>query len=358
MRRGLYQKRFGGNNLISASAINVGSTKGRGSSTRRFIYCKQQTNDFTSCLESIINVARPPPIPLDEFVYSFVYSDPPTIEIITQYLPIINVDNSFTNLNIIINIDENTSTATITVQYLFNDVNSSGNDGLSFNAVASYYNNTTSDLTIIDFGDIPLSRNTSSNTGQFQELVNISWNTTSSPTILSNTKLDNTFNGLTSFNSSVSNWNTENVISMTSTFSGCSNFNNGGDPFTWNTSNVTIMQYMFYACKNFNQSISTFNTSNVINMYGMFTSCQNFNQDISYDASNNYWNTSVVTTMGYMFYNATNFNNGYDVGDNTHPMNWIVSQIIGDVNNYTLFGENSNLTTDPNTSNNNMFTSW
>lgn len=360
MRRGLYQKRFGGNNFISTAAINIGSTKGRGSSTRRFIYCKQQTNDFTSCLESIINVRNTPQIlQLNEFVYSFEFVLQPTIETITPYLPIINDDNSFTNINVSISIIQNTSTAIITLQYLFDEVNPLGDDGLSFNAVSAYYNNTTSNLTIIDFGGIPLSRNTSGNTGQFEGLLNIVWTTiTSPPTILLNTKLDKAFYQLASFDSNVNNWNTENVISMISTFSGCTNFNNGGSPLTWNTSFVSNMQYMFYACENFNQPLNTFNTNNVTNMYGMFSGCQNFNQNISFDISNNYWSTALVNTMGYMFFNAYNFNNGQGSGENSQPMNWVVIQIEGDVNNYVLFGENSNLTTSSTTSNNAMFTNW
>ena len=33
------QKRFGGNNKIAGVSVNLGATKGRGSSTRMFNYC-------------------------------------------------------------------------------------------------------------------------------------------------------------------------------------------------------------------------------------------------------------------------------------------------------------------------------
>lgn len=357
MRRGLFQKRFGGNNIISAGAINIGSTKGLGSSTRRFIYCKERTNDFTGCLEQIINIqkAQIQPIQKSQFIYSviFLIGSPPTKEDILQNLPIINDDNSFTEIEVYLSIIS--TVATITIEYLFNDVNPTGNDGLSFSVVLPYYNSY-SDLTIIDFGGIPLSRNTFGGTGQFENLLNIMWNTSSSPTILSNTHFSSTFGSLSNFNSSVSNWNTVNVISMDSTFSGCTNFNNGGVPFTWNTENVTNMEYMFYSCEVFNQPVGTFNTTNVTTMYGMFTACSLFNQDISYDAILNYWNTSSVVDMSYMFYTATNFNNGYAAGDTSHPMNWIVTQTSFP----DFFGELSNLTTYPvpGTSNNNMFGAW
>ena len=37
------QKRFGGNNKIAGVSVNLGATKGRGSSTRMFNYCKQRS---------------------------------------------------------------------------------------------------------------------------------------------------------------------------------------------------------------------------------------------------------------------------------------------------------------------------
>jgi len=38
---GLNQKHFGGNNKIATVSINLGNTKGRGSSTRMFNYCNK-----------------------------------------------------------------------------------------------------------------------------------------------------------------------------------------------------------------------------------------------------------------------------------------------------------------------------
>ena len=52
---GLFQKKFGGNNRIAGVSINLGSTKGRGSSTRMFNYCtKRESNNY--CLNEFINV--------------------------------------------------------------------------------------------------------------------------------------------------------------------------------------------------------------------------------------------------------------------------------------------------------------
>ena len=71
---------------------------------------------------------------------------------------------------------------------------------------------------------------------------------------------------------------------------------------SWNTSQVTRMDGMFYNAAAFNQDISAWNTAVVTTMQAMFYKATAFNQDISA------WNTAEVTTMERMFYNATAFN--------------------------------------------------
>ena len=71
---------------------------------------------------------------------------------------------------------------------------------------------------------------------------------------------------------------------------------------SWNTSQVTRMDGMFYNAAAFNQDISAWNTAAVTTMNSMFYKATAFNQDISA------WNTAEVTTMERMFYNATAFN--------------------------------------------------
>jgi hypothetical protein len=52
---GLFQKKFGGNNRIAGVSINLGSTKGRGSSTRMFNYCtKRESNAY--CKNQFIKI--------------------------------------------------------------------------------------------------------------------------------------------------------------------------------------------------------------------------------------------------------------------------------------------------------------
>lgn len=52
---GLFVRGKGGNHRIAAATINLGSTKGRGSSTRMFNYCNKRENYFY-CLSNFINV--------------------------------------------------------------------------------------------------------------------------------------------------------------------------------------------------------------------------------------------------------------------------------------------------------------
>jgi hypothetical protein len=52
---GLFVRGKGGNDKIAAATINLGSTKGRGSSTRIFNYCtKKESNIY--CLSQFIKI--------------------------------------------------------------------------------------------------------------------------------------------------------------------------------------------------------------------------------------------------------------------------------------------------------------
>ncbi len=72
------------------------------------------------------------------------------------------------------------------------------------------------------------------------------------------------------------------------------------DISNWNTSNVTNMKSMFYEAKDFNQDINSWNVSNVTNMESMFFNASSFNQPLNF-------NTSNVTTMEDMFSYASSF---------------------------------------------------
>jgi hypothetical protein len=52
---GLFVRGKGGNDKIAAATINLGSTKGRGSSTRIFNYCNKRESKFY-CLNQFIKI--------------------------------------------------------------------------------------------------------------------------------------------------------------------------------------------------------------------------------------------------------------------------------------------------------------
>ncbi len=70
----------------------------------------------------------------------------------------------------------------------------------------------------------------------------------------------------------------------------------------WDTSGVTSMEYMFDEASAFNQDIGAWDTSGVTSMEYMFGEASAFNQDIGA------WDTSGVTTMNGVFYEASAFN--------------------------------------------------
>jgi hypothetical protein len=67
---GLFVRGKGGNDKIAAATINLGSTKGRGSSTRMFNYCRQTTPQPWNCINQFITItpslAPPTPSPTSD----------------------------------------------------------------------------------------------------------------------------------------------------------------------------------------------------------------------------------------------------------------------------------------------------
>jgi hypothetical protein len=54
---GLYQKRFGGNDKLAGVSINLGATRGKGSSTRMFNFCNQKPkNSYQQCINQFITI--------------------------------------------------------------------------------------------------------------------------------------------------------------------------------------------------------------------------------------------------------------------------------------------------------------
>jgi len=75
----------------------------------------------------------------------------------------------------------------------------------------------------------------------------------------------------------------------------------------WDTSKVTDMSSLFYNAECFNQDISEWDTSQVTDMMEMFYGARSFNRDISE------WVTSKVTDMYRMFDSAEAFNNNQKI---------------------------------------------
>ena len=104
------------------------------------------------------------------------------------------------------------------------------------------------------------------------------------------------FGGASSFNQSLSSWDTSSVTDMSYMFSGASSFNQSLTG--WDTSSVTDMNDMFRDASSFNQDISDWDTSKVTDMDDMFEGATWFNQSLSS------WNVSLVTSMEDMLSNS------------------------------------------------------
>jgi len=105
---------------------------------------------------------------------------------------------------------------------------------------------------------------------------------------------------LTSIPTSSPNFGSIPDVSATHAFDSVANLED--DVSGWDTTNITDMSYMFFNAYFFNGSLSNWNTSNVTDMSNMFNANYVFNGDISN------WDTGNVTTMTHMFDGASLFN--------------------------------------------------
>lgn len=126
------------------------------------------------------------------------------------------------------------------------------------------------------------------------------------------TSMQNAFRGCTNLQIAASDVpNLSGVTDMSSMFESCRNLNSPSNMGTWNTTTVTNMTFMFYDATVFNQDIGAWNTSAVTNMNTMFSEALAFNQDIGS------WNTAAVTDMSDMFGYTAAFNqdiSGWNTG--------------------------------------------
>ncbi len=147
----------------------------------------------------------------------------------------------------------------------------------------------------------------------FTRCSNMVGNFTDIPNLSSVTSMAFMFDGTSSFNQNVNNWDTSNVTDMSYLFAYASLFN---QPLSyWDTSSVITMSNMFRSTFVFDQNIDSWDTSSVTNMYYMFYDAYVFDQNIDS------WDTSSVTTMQSMFYSAYEFNQDLNSWDTSSVTN-------------------------------------
>lgn len=95
----------------------------------------------------------------------------------------------------------------------------------------------------------------------FRDCENLKLNTSQAPNLSNVTDLSGMFDGATSFNQDISNWDVSSVTNMTSMFRSANSFDQNISD--WDVSNVTTMEYMFYGATSFNQNLSGWATDNV-----------------------------------------------------------------------------------------------
>ena len=190
-------------------------------------------------------------------IYSFTYTGTDDTVNYENYIPIIINDNSFaiTSTKITTTLAK---LVTVQIEFTFSDDGVTSN-GLSFINVTDFYNLSTTGLTILQYGNIPLSREGF----QFANVTTINITALDAPNVLTNTNFYG-FIATSGFNSNINNWNIPNIIT---------NFN-----------------HMFWYGFSFNQDISGWDTSNVTNMDNMFENAAAFNKNLSG------WNVGNVTT--------------------------------------------------------------
>jgi trimeric autotransporter adhesin len=128
------------------------------------------------------------------------------------------------------------------------------------------------------------------------------------------------FLNCTKFNGAVGNWDMSKVTDLNGMFDNARSFNQPLN--SWDVSKVTIMQGTFQNALAFNQDIGSWNMSNVTSISGyfghIFFNATSFNNGGSPSINN--WDTSKMTSMGSVFYNARAFNQpigGWNVASST-----------------------------------------
>ncbi len=100
----------------------------------------------------------------------------------------------------------------------------------------------------------------------------------------------------------IDNLNLTGTTNLFQAFHLCEKLGASGSMNGWDTSSVTDMSAMFYDASSFNQPIEGWDMSSVTTMSHMFAEASSFNQPLEN------WDVSNVVIMDSMFYNASSFN--------------------------------------------------
>ncbi len=137
----------------------------------------------------------------------------------------------------------------------------------------------------------------------FKGATNLTGSATDILDLTGTTSLASAFQGATSFNAPIGNWNVGSITNMSSMFAGATSFNQNLDG--WRPANVTTMANMFNGASAFNKSLSIWgNLGNVTTMANMFDNADAFNSEIAWT------NLGELTTTTSMFANTAAFNKG------------------------------------------------
>ena len=142
---------------------------------------------------------------------------------------------------------------------------------------------------------------------QFRNCINLNITAVDAPNLTLGSGIHNLskmFQGASKFDGDLSGWETSLVTNMSLMFHRCSNFTGKGMN-NFNTSNVTNMGYLFWEAIIFNGDVSKWDTKSVQDMGCMFYDARVFNSDISG------WNIGSVTDMRNMFRGALAFKHDY-----------------------------------------------
>jgi surface protein len=288
------------------------------------------TDEGNGYLSYLVRMTLVDPAPILEgtFIYSFdLTTTPPSTYyrngvILPQNLnfPIpINTNNGDVKYTYNVSVTQNTYLVTVSYK-IYSETSISGLTFVSEDSsvdfrlgaytslnsyVTDFYNTYTTNLTIIQFGNIPFDPRGR----QFKSLNSLTILPTAGiPTFYPNTYLLGCFENCPTFNSDISSWNTTNVYSFQNMFLNASSFN---QPIgNWDTSNSKAFAGMFASASSFNQYIGNWNVSKPGNFGSMFNSATSFNngQPAGMSTAPLNWNTINATSFGNLFYNATSFN--------------------------------------------------